>query len=102
MGIRKAIAVLIVISILGVTVYLGYGAFVMNESSDSVQDTFDASVKASCEQQLSGLTNNMNQGDTQEIPEVCFQEGVIVTDKLSSAEPGDQFRKTSTGIETVE
>jgi hypothetical protein len=74
----------------------------MSDNASDLEDTSDSAASSACNSALDSYSTMMSDGDTRQIPESCFQNGELVTDRLSNAEPGDQFRKTASGVETVE
>jgi hypothetical protein len=80
--------------------FLAVNTLFMNKTSTLPAVGEEASASA-CESALDSQVQLMELGETREIPASCFQNGELVTDRISGAEPGDRFSNTETGIEVV-
>lgn len=89
------------IMILTAVSFAAANLFFMNQASDDIGDPLVTPPYAACNSTLETMKKEMNESETRKIPESCFTEGEIRTNKLPDAEPGDSFRKTSTGITTA-
>jgi hypothetical protein len=88
--------------VLGAAGYATVNVMFMSDSQSSLNDKADNAGKTTCKSTLDSQATLMGEEDTREIPDSCFQNGEVVSGRLSGAEPGDKFRKTGDGIETVE
>ena len=102
MGKKSLIIGILVLSSLAIAGFFVFNGTLMNQGSSNIGENEDSASNQACESSLNSLTQLMESGDTREIPDSCFSDGELVTDRFSDAEPGDSFSKTSDGIEVVQ
>lgn len=99
MNIYKLLFIVSIIGVVFLVGYVGIQAAFLNQGSLDTQ--VNQQQIASCESQLQSMESIMIVNQTREIPDSCFVNGEIITDRLPNATPEDEFRKTSNGIEVV-
>lgn len=91
---------IVIVVVLLIGGFIGLQATFMNQ--DAMSDVANQQRVSACESTLDTIANSMNVGETRDIPDNCFAEGELITDRLSNATKDDKFRKTENGLETVQ
>lgn len=99
MGAYRMLIGISVVLILVVGGFLLLDSLLLNE--DSTDNAIHQQISAACETTIDNVAETMRVGETRDVPDNCFEDGESLTERLPRADPGDAFRKTEDGLETV-